>query len=137
MPEFNRNVVIVFLVIVLLWLIIRSMYPSKGKSTESFNADGTEFPPVGCPRYGLRGDKLRSSDIANWYIRPDRQIRLNHSSGEMWQANRTPTQDGIKGCYKVRCPINDEYDSLDTCWKCGSDCLQKMKIPDIHPHVPV
>lgn len=131
MANFNKGIILVFLVIVLLWWIIRPI------GLESFSSDGYEFMPVGSDRYGLRGDKLRQSSIYNWYISPNRQIMLSDSSGEMWQANGTPPSYGMKDCRMVKCPDNGEYDGMDTCWKCGNDCPTKMIIPDLHPHVKI
>ena len=132
MPHINKNIVLVFLVIVLLWVLFRPYTVSA----ESFDASTSEFVPVGEQRYGLRGDPLRASSIDNWYISPNRQIMLSDSSGEMWQANGTPPSFGIKDCRKVACPHNGEYDKNDTCWKCGNDCPTKARLPDLWPHVP-
>ena len=129
MSRINKNIVLVFLIIVLLWVLLRPY-------TESFSSDTTEFVPVGEQRYGLRGDPLRASSIDNWYMSPNRQIMLSDSSGEMWQANGTPPSFGIKGCRKVNCPHNGEYDKNDTCWKCGNDCPTKTPLPELWPHVP-
>lgn len=131
MAKINKEIVLVFLIIVLLWFLIRPYYH------ENFDATTSEFNPVGCTRYGLRGDKLRRSSIYNWYISPNRQIMLTDGNGEMWQANGTPPSFGINGCRKVKCPNNGEYDSMDTCWKCGNDCPVKMIIPDLQPHVKI
>ena len=125
---FNKETIIVIIVIILvLWVL----YPLF----EGFDASGREFVPIGCQRYGLRGEPLRTSDIANTFIRPDRQIRLSNTDGEMWESNYPPSAEGIKNCRKVKCPQNDGYDNLDTCWKCGKNCLEPIKIPDIWPHV--
>jgi hypothetical protein len=132
MYRINKDFVLVFLIIVLLWCIFRSY-----KQTEAFDGASSEFLPVGADRYGLRGDLLNRSSIDNWYASNNRQIMLNNGEGEMWQANGTPPSFGIKDCRKVKCPINGEYDHQDTCWKCGSDCQDKITIPDMHPHVKI
>jgi len=122
----------VFLAILLIWFIMNS-------SSEGFDATGREFVPVGLDRdrYGIRGDKLRRSDIARIYINPNRQIRLNPTSGMMYESNKTPCEEGIGGCKKTPCPCNtNEYDGQDSCWNCGNAYPDPMRIPDIHPHVP-
>lgn len=131
MIQINKGVVVIFLIVILLlWLV----YPMFG--FELFDSTTSEFVPVGYPRYGLRGEPLRRSSILKYFIRPDRNIRLSQSSGEMWESNNSPAKEGIKGCRKVPCPMyHDGYDKQDTCWQCGSDCPQKMKIPEIWPHV--
>ena len=140
MAYLNKKIILIFLIIVLLvWI----MYPtSTHNGSETFTSDEQydvmpSLESLTSGRYGLRGDKLRRSSIYNWYMSPDRQIMLNDSSGEMWQANGTPPSFGIKDCRVVKCPINGEYDNLDTCWKCGNDCQTKMIIPDMQPHVKI
>ncbi len=128
--EARKNVLLIFLVLLFVWWLMKP-------SSEGFNPDTDEFVPVGHRRYGLRGDVLRRSDIARLYIRPDRQIRLNPTSGWMYESNNTPCREGIGGCRKMPCPTNtNEYDKLDTCWNCGTADYAPMKIPPIHPHVP-
>lgn len=142
MYKINGEIVLIILIIVLLVWLIYSRYHNKNaffNHAEKFSSqDGVEFMPVGSgDRYGLRGDKLRRSNIDNWYMLPNRQIMLSDSTGEMWQANGTPPSFGIKDCRIVTCPNNGEYDEMDTCWKCGNDCQPKMKIPDLTPHVKI
>lgn len=132
MQKINKGVVVVFLIAVLaLWVL----YPLF----ENFDANGSEFVPIGHERYGLRGDLLRRSDIRKNFIRPDRQIRLSHSNGEMWESNYSPENENIHGCQKVDCPMPNGYDNMDTCWKCeGHDrCPKPMAIPDIGLHVKI
>lgn len=127
MIKINKEVVALFLLVILaIWVI----YPFF----ENFDVTTSEFVPEGADRYGLRGDLLRRSSIKKYFIRPDRNIRLSHSDGEMWESNNPPALEGNKDCVKVACPSNDGYDNLDTCWKCGSQCREKMRIPDIWPH---
>ncbi|QKF94327.1 hypothetical protein QKU48_gp0869 [Fadolivirus algeromassiliense] len=128
MIKINKEVVALFLLVILaIWVI----YPFF----ENFDVTGTEFVSEGSDRYGLRGDLLRRSSIKKYFIRPDRNIRLSHSTGEMWESNNPPGMEGVKDCVKVPCPSNDGYDGLDTCWKCGNQCREKMPMPDIWPHV--
>lgn len=125
---FTKDTIIVFVIIILaLWVL----YPIF----EGFDASGREFVPVGALRYGLRGEPLRAESIRKNFIRPDRQIRLSESNSEMWESNDSPGSEGMKGCRKVKCPQNDGYDNTDTCWKCGKNCLDPIRIPDIWPHV--
>lgn len=126
--EINKTVVIAFLIIVLLLWIF---YPHF----EMFDPEGIELLDTEYPRYGLRGDLVKRSCILNNYISPKRNIRLSFSGGEMYESSYTPIEEGFKDCRKVPCPNNGGYDTLDTCWTCGSNAPQKMKIPAIHPHV--
>jgi hypothetical protein len=128
MFNINKEYVVIFLLVVIGLWILCPMF-------EGFNANTNEFVPVSSDRYGLRGDLLRRSNITRYYIRPDRQIKLNASGGEMWESNYAPIDQGMTGCNKVDCPSLG-YDNSDSCYKCASACPTKMKIPDIHPHVP-
>ncbi len=108
---------------------------------EYFDKNTVEFVALGEERYGLRGDLLRRSDIARLYMRPDRHIRLNDTSGMMYESNFKPAEEGKKGCKKTQCPEHtDEYDQLDTCWNCGHlqpycGCRYPLlKGVPIHPH---
>lgn len=123
----NRQLIgIILIVLLIIWVV----YPLF----EGFNADGTEFVPVGGARYGLRGDLLRRSSIKKFFIRPDRRIKLSHSGGEMGEGDYSPVEFGEHDCTKVECPSNG-YDNLDKCWQCGKDHY-KFNIPNIWPHVP-
>ena len=103
---------------------------------ETFNSNATEFVPLGEQRYGLRGDKLKTSSIARLYRKPERQVTLNHGGGEMWLSDYSPSDEGIQNCKQIKCPAHHGgYDKQDTCWVCDSGCPQKMVIPYIHPHV--
>jgi len=128
MDKINKEMVIIFFVIILaIWVV----YPFM----EGFNASTNEFVPVGDVRYGLRGDKLRRVPISKYFIGPNRNIRLSQSNGMMWEADASPEEQGIPDCHKTQCPTNtNEFDSMDTCWKCGSGQQPKMAIPDIHSH---
>jgi hypothetical protein len=139
MFELNREVFIVILIALLLLWVIRpfSVDTRVIMSEEGFNANGTAFVPEGSDRYGLRGDLLRRSDIAGNFIRPDRNVVLNHSGGEMYVSDYTPAQEGREGCFKVPCTLNPPFgplDKLDVCWKCSTGQRKKSCIPSIHPH---
>jgi hypothetical protein len=125
-----RTIIIIIVIILFVFLL----YPHL----EGFDQTSTVFVPVGYQRYGLRGDKIKSSDIAKNFISPHRNIAIDPTSGEMWQSNNAPCTEGINGCKKVVCPTNnDEYDNLDTCWECGKWDYYKQTIPPMHPHVPI
>ncbi len=114
MGKSNKEIiVIVLLIVIAIW----GIYPLLG-NFEGFNADSTEFVPVGSERYGLRGDPIRRSSIDNYFISNNRQITLSQAGGEMWESNRSPTAQGFSDCVSVKCPGN-KYDSQDTCWQCG------------------
>ena len=110
----NENVIrilaIILVIICVIWLILPFF--------ETFDRTGSDFVPTGCPRYGLRGDRLRTSNIDKYYMNPNLNVRLSQSNGVMWQSNYSPDQQGVPGCYKVDCPQINEFD-LDTCWKCN------------------
>jgi hypothetical protein len=107
-----------------------------GFSFEGFDSNTVEFVPYGCPRYGLRGDKLSLAPADRIFRGPDRHIRLSQSNGVIWEADHPPAMDGLKGCRTEQCPTNtNEFDNQDTCYKCGTWKPDPMVIPDIHPHV--
>ena len=125
----NNQLVVLFVVLFVVWWF-------WSQNQEGFDSNTVEFVPYGCPRHGLRGEQLQSAPADRVFIRPDRQMRLNHTSGLMWEANHPPSMDGIPGCRKVGCPTNtNEYDNMDSCYTCGSGQPTPMVIPDIHPHV--
>lgn len=128
MFETNQQIILILLIVILAWWVL-------SPSAEGFDANMMEFVPVESDRYGLRGDKLRRRNIDDYYISSHRQMRLNHSTGLMYESNLSPEDEGISGCRKVKCPTGrGEYDDKDTCWKCGDECQQPMNIPDIWPH---
>jgi hypothetical protein len=129
MPEINKEVIVIFLLILLaLWVI----YPF----IEGFDAAGGEFLPVGAPKYGLRGDLLRQTSWLNHFLRPDRRIRISLSGGDMWESNTSPKAQGIKDCKRIACPPTPSkgYDNIDQCWQCGTNCRDKLPVPDMWPH---
>lgn len=124
-----ETIVIIFLVVIFLWMVMK---PKRG---EGFDADTVEFVPVGSDRYGLRGEPLIRRPTSDYFIRPDRQVRLNNSGGDMYVSNYAPHEEGIEGCQKTQCPMSwGGFDSSDECWNCGNSFQWKDKIPDIHPH---
>jgi hypothetical protein len=96
------------------------------KQIEGFSDDMRTFVPVGEQRYGLRGNLLRTRPRTDYYIRPDRHIRLSDSGAEMYESNYSPVEEGATGCVRVQCPrLNDStpevwsgYDEQDQCWNC-------------------
>src|SRR3972149_5803665 len=127
MFEINNQTV---LIIIALIILLFSLFRSDMGNMESFDQYGLEFLPVGKPRYGLRGDNLRTSSIANYYLSPYRNIRLSQTGEMMYESNVSPTEEGVSGCKKVACPSNvDEYDSMDTCWQCYGKQRKYTRIP--------
>lgn len=125
---------LIILIIILLITVIVLVFSAS--IPEYFDQKTVEFVPVNAQRYGLRSDKIHSTDIAKYYRSPYRNIILDPTSGQMWESDRPPNAEGINGCNKISCPpLYNDYDSLDTCWQCGSAQPDKMIIPDIHPHV--
>lgn len=110
---------IIFLILVILIWIIFS------KKIEFFDRHTREFVPVGYTRFGLRGDLLKKSLLDKYYIRPNRHIRLSQSGSMMRENNCPPKDKYMEECQKVPCPDVDEYDDLDTCWKCGMKQFKK------------
>jgi hypothetical protein len=127
--KINEQIIILFLGIILFWFFICNKYKN-----ESFDAKSVEFVPVGEARYGLRGDLIRTGDIAQHYINPERQIALHPSSEIMWESDYAPHEEGIKGCNKVNCPVNPSFDKMDSCWQCGTLNQKPTSIPDIWSH---
>lgn len=122
----------IYIVMAILLAVVLWLYYGRDWLAESFDSQGLEFVPVGSDRYGLRGDLLRRRPITDYYISPDRQMRLHPSSGLMYISNRSPSAEGTPNCQKVECPTNtNEYDNRDSCWMCGDNCQTKMRIPDI------
>jgi hypothetical protein len=119
-------IVAIVVVVLIIWLV----YPSF---------EGFEYhqalAPMGAPQYGLRGERLKTGPISQYYISPHRQIRLSQSNADMWDSDYTPTEQGMKGCYRSKCP-SVGFDNQDTCWKCKTK-EYKMRIPDVWPHVAV
>lgn len=105
-----NNLVFVFIIILAIFLIIKPF-------TEKFDENTMEFVPLGAQRYGLRSDPLNYRSIDSNYISANRHIRLNNAGGVMFESSNPPQG---KHCTQVNCPNNtNEFDALDTCWKCG------------------
>jgi hypothetical protein len=59
-------------------VIILALQWKNNKQIDNFNSIIRDYPPsLQHPRYGLRGDRLRVSDIRNKYIYPENHFRLN------------------------------------------------------------
>ncbi|ARF09606.1 hypothetical protein Indivirus_1_229 [Indivirus ILV1] len=122
----TRNVAIVLLVVLAIWVV----YPWVMGKPEKFDSDMREFVPVGSDRYGLRGNLLHRVPIDKYYVKPDQNVVLSQSGGEMWVSNVVPQTEN---CSKVQCP--SWYDNLDQCWQCQTK-EHLVIIPDVAPHVP-
>lgn len=132
--ELNKNVILILLLVVVLFWALSSNFEFFAEKPD-YDVNG--LIPIGYPKTGLRGEPLHWSSIDKLYIRPDRQIRLSQTGAMMWDANRSPIEQGIPDCYKVDCPTcMGGYDKTDSCYKCGNNQPEKMVIPDIAPHVP-
>lgn len=126
MIELNKELIFAFLLVLFLWWLM-------GSGAESFNANSTEFVPLGSERYGLRGDLLRRSSIDRLYYPPNRNIRLHQTNNWMYQGYAN--DPSFSDCAKVQCPVNtNEYDPEDTCYMCSNMKPERTKIPYIHPH---
>ncbi len=135
-------IVVVTAIVLLVWVIY--IFMSSGDRNYDSYVDRERISEKGehfdgrlvssDPEYGLRGDKLIRHSILQHYIRPDRHIRLSHSGAQMWESNYSPVQEGIPQCKKVDCPTNADYDTTDSCYKCGDQCRTPM--PEIYtwPH---
>lgn len=110
----DREGLMLLLVGLLLAYFLYFWYSSK----ELFNADGTTVVPLDEPDYGLRGDLLERRPISDYFIRNDRQIRLNDSGGMDFEGNFRPTKEHERNCKRAPCPGGDGYDKEDNCWRC-------------------
>lgn len=127
----NKEFILILAVIIILIVIL---YPQH----ENFDKNTKEFVGVGQTRYGLRGERQGLSDIAKLYKSPNRNIVFSSTMNTMWESDRSPPNEGIKGCTKTSCPVEyGEYDKYDTCWSCGSLNGYKIKIPDMNAQTGV
>lgn len=129
--EMNKEMIFVFLLIIVLWWLYanREGFISMG-DPENINSIASNF---GYPRYGLRGDKLRWSHINKLYYPAHRNIRLHETSNWMYQGYKN--DPSIVNCPKVSCPTNtNEYDAEDTCYQCANMKPYRMKIPYLTDH---
>lgn len=114
-----------YLIIIIALIIISCLFYYKYyRSNEQF--DTTAFYGQNAPLYGLRGEIIKQVPVGDYYIRPDRHIRLSETGGFMWQSNLSPYDEGNHDCRKVKCPTYDDqqvYDNIDNCWKCSKNCL--------------
>ena len=138
----------IILGIVVVLIIIFFLVPK----IEKFDKNTVMFVPVGEKRYDLRGEYKVSSPYEQIYMKPNRQVRIHHTSNPMYISDESPPQEGRKGCKLIPCPPNNnEYDQYDTCWDCSaphigqplphiisdksSNCAVLHKhVPDIHNH---
>src|SRR5690348_9181330 len=112
--KMDRMIVIVILVVLLLFFI----FPM---TREGFDKRTVEIVPVNAKHYGLRGNLLRTNDIAQLYGSPYQQIVINPSGGFMWSSNFRPNIWNDQ-CKPMACPNNlNNYDKIDTCWDCTNE----------------
>lgn len=118
----------IFLGIILLIILVTFYNTYRNK--EGFDITGSEFVPVGEDRYDLKGEKLDRIYVGEYYVRPDRHIKLNNTKGFVWNANISPLEQGNSSCKRVTCPSFPSnydpspviYDNIDQCWECGNSC---------------
>jgi hypothetical protein len=127
----------IFLILALLVIILTlSITYYRINRSEHFDKTGSDFVGIGDTRYDLRGYKLNRIPVGEYYVRPDRQIKLNGTDGFVWNANLSPTDQGETGCKKTSCPKfpnsydgygaaeqSRVYDAKDECWKCDTGCF--------------
>ena len=120
---------IVILVVLLVWLaIVKPMYEGFMDSTT------TTFIPMGQPAYGLRGEPLTVSSVAQYYYPNNRNIRLSDTNNWMYQTYGPVNQEpGFSSCQKTPCPQVDGYDKQDTCWSCPAT-TPKFVVPELTTH---
>jgi len=118
--EFEREMLIVFFVILLVWLLVSSYRSNTGNtSNEGFDVTGCQLPPIGAPQYGLRGDLLHTESIDSIYMKRFPDVRLSSTNNEMYDSNYSPAEQGVRGCVKVPCPCTaDNYYEGSPCWQC-------------------
>lgn len=105
------KIIIIVILVVLLFFI----FPMR----EGFDKQTLEIVPVNAPDYGLRGDLLKTNDIAQLYMSPYQQVIINPSGGFMWSSDFRPNVWNNQ-CKTIACPNNlNNYDALDTCWDCN------------------
>ena len=139
MVNISKEFVIIVIIILLILWFIPMIFKFNVGNEGFYDVEGGRWVdtgasyPVGYPLYGLRGDRLTTSNIDRTYISPRRQIRLSLTGADMYDSDYPPSMQGVPDCRKVQCPQNG-YDNLDTCWQCGNPNQTKMRIPDLWPH---
>jgi hypothetical protein len=108
-------------------------------ATMSYQTEGFH---IGEPRYGLRGDLLKTSDIRYKYIYPENHFRIDDSPGIMYESRNPPhLKEG--NCKAVSCPhIFGRTDGM--CWNCDGhtysrhqpkkECMQHKVYESIYPN---
>ena len=127
--EFEKEMLIVLFAIVLIWLLV-------GAQKEKFNNISTVSLPLGYPRYGLRGDPLRTESIDKLYLSRYPNVRLHPSNNEMYDSNTPPGDENVPGCARHDCPYTpgENYYKGSPCWMCSTP-EPKQVIYDLWPHV--
>lgn len=112
----NGNIIIVAIAIILAYLIY-ACRPGKSEGFKLFEQ-----------RYGLRGDRLRTSDIKHKFWWPQSHYKINKSSGMMYEGEIPPTKTCRPGfaqrgkcqgeCQRTDCP--KRFGNSDAqCWGCN------------------
>lgn len=136
-----KSEIILYIAIAIIIIVsLVGFYKTRMNSIERFDQDGVEFLPVGETKYDLRGERLTRIPVGDYYVRPDRQIKLSGTDGFTWDANMSPKDQDFPysdKCVKVECPkystaydgygedASIVYDREDVCWKCDRGCFDK------------
>lgn len=139
-----HTVLIAALLLIVLATAISFYNSNKKVKLEGFDKTGSEFVPAGSPRYDLSGKLLPRIYVGDYYVRPDRQIKINGTDGFVWESNLSPKDQEYSysdKCMKVDCPVystsydgytgpdaNIIYDTDDVCWKCDNGCFDTEKL---------
>jgi len=111
--------IIILLIILLVWWFFVNY--GKQYAAETFN-----------PRFS--DEYMGPNNIASMFISPYRHIRLNDGNGVMWESSAPPTLYD-NSCHRAQCPQGtNEFDNMDTCWKCDENVVYEMNVPYIWPH---
>tara|TARA_Y100000782_G_scaffold115607_1_gene161502 strand:- start:23547 stop:23927 length:381 start_codon:yes stop_codon:yes gene_type:complete len=119
--------------VIVLSILFLFVMATMSHKTEGFH--------IGEPRYGLRGDLLKTSDIRYKYIYPENHFRIDKSPGIMYES-RNPPHLNEGNCKPVSCPhIFGRSDGV--CWDCDGHtytrppqdkkCKQHMRYEYLYP----
>ena len=101
--------------ILIVCVVAVTMFILWKRRQNKIDAFVKDYPPTQA-RFGLRGDRLRVSDIRNKYIWPESHFRMVSSGGMMYES-RNPPHSSEGACDKVDCPsIFGRKDG--NCWYC-------------------
>tara|TARA_Y100000766_G_C18897368_1_gene601631 strand:+ start:1507 stop:1941 length:435 start_codon:yes stop_codon:yes gene_type:complete len=112
----SQNQVLMYGLIIIVLILL---YRNSTKKQEGFE--------IGEPRYGLRGDLLKTSDIKHKFIYPTSHYRIDNSPGPMYEGRHEPMENK---CDIVDCP--EYYDNPDkVCYSCSGNNYQNPKQPKL------